>query len=64
MKAGTLVRFINRHDECMLLTVLKTDGDWAHCSYTVPTQFYSWGKVASSVSKTGWFRSETLSEVK
>ncbi len=54
MKAGTVVRFMNRHNENLLLAVLAVDNEWAHCVY--------YGKKGET--KDGWFRTEMLKEVK
>jgi hypothetical protein len=54
MKAGTVVRFTNRWDETMLMSVLAVDNDWAHCVY--------YGREGDT--KAGWFRTEMLTEEK
>ena len=54
MKAGTVVRFTNRWDETMLMSVLAVDNDWAHCVY--------YGREGDT--KAGWFRTEVLTEEK
>ena len=54
MKAGTVVRFTNRWDETMLMSVLAVDNDWAHCVY--------YGREGDT--KSGWFRTEMLAEAK
>jgi hypothetical protein len=54
MKAGTVVRFMNRRNQNLLLAVLAVDNDWAHCVY--------YGEKGET--KDGWFRTEMLKEVK
>ncbi len=54
MKAGTVVRFMNRRNQNLLLSVLAVDNDWAHCVY--------YGEKGET--KDGWFRTEMLTEVK
>ena len=54
MKAGTVVKFMNRHNENLLLAVLAVDNDWAHCVY--------YGEKGET--KDGWFRTEMLTEAK
>ena len=68
MRPGTLVKFINRNDECMLLVVLETEGDWTHCSYQDPKQSGGLNEQVKKfilwpTTKTGWFRTELLTEV-
>ena len=66
MECGTLVNFVNRHDQTMLMTVLHTDDNWSQCLYSTNQSGGLDEKVLHEGTladiKVGWFLTARLAE--